>query len=459
MNYFIYILPMIFSASGAVLCLVKSTYFEEIVSVTASVFSLVSAIYILFIPNFLNSFLYIDGLSKIMLLLITSIYTSTILFSITYMKYIKNPLFEKNFYYFLMNLFSFTMLFSVSVNDLGLIWIGIEATTVTSALLVATENNERSIEATWRYIIIVSSGLIISLLSNVFIFSSAHTLSLSILLSAKTIQSRELLLGMMMGIVGYGTKAGIFPMHTWLPDVHGTAPAPVSAIFSAVLLPVALYAVARVMQIFPSASVREFAIILGFLTVATAAILMPVQKHYKRLFAYSTMENMGIALIGLSLNKYAFFGAIILLVSHAFAKSATFYLSGNILARYKTHSIEEVNNLSIRMPFTGYTLTFSSLAITGAPPFGTFIGKIMILYGMFEVFGIFWPIVLVGFLVVSFISLNYKVGKMVFNRSEGEFEDRKNVGRIIPIINTSIAILIIIFIPKIIELLSKGMIK
>ncbi len=455
-----YILPIIFSLIGSVLCLVKSTYFEETVSVISSTLSLAASIYIMFLPNISGNFFYIDGLSKIMLFLVASIYTSTTIFSITYIKYIRNPLFEKNFYYFLMNMFAFTMFFTVSVNDLGLVWVGIEATTVTSALLVATENNERSIEATWRYIIVVSSGLIISLLSNVFIYSSAHTLMISKLLSMTSVQfGKTMALGTMMAVIGYGTKAGIFPMHTWLPDVHGTAPAPVSAIFSAVLLPVSLYAVARVLNITSLSSVHQLALVLGFLTVIIASILMPVQKHYKRLFAYSTMENMGMALIGLSLNRYAFIGAVILLVSHAFAKSSAFYLTGNILARYKSHSIKDVNGLAKKMPFTGYTLVFSALAITGTPPFGTFIGEIIILYVLFTTLPWIWPLLLVGFLTVSFISINYKVGKMTFDKVEGEFIERKHVGRIIPMINTSLSLLVIFAIPKINELLSKGVIK
>jgi hydrogenase-4 component F len=393
-----------------------------------------------------------------MILLISSIYASTTIFSITYIKYIEEPLFEKNFYYLLMNLFAFTMFFSVSVNDLGLIWVGIEATTVTSALLVATENNERSIEATWRYIIVVSAGLIISLLSNIFIYSATHSLMLSTLLFNNQIQvSRVLVLGGMMAVIGYGTKAGIFPMHTWLPDVHGSAPAPVSAIFSAVLLPVALYVVIRISIIIPQ--VKTLSLVLGFLTVITASILLPSQKHYKRLFAYSTMENMGMALIGLSLNKYAFIGTIILLISHAFAKSSAFYLTGNILSRYKTHSIEKVNNVSKNMPFTGYSLIFAALGVTGTPPFGTFIGEIMIIYGVFQSMPVIWGLILVAFLTISFISINYKVGKMVFEKSETKSMERKHIGRIVPIVNVSLAFLIIFLIPKIIELLSKGVIK
>ncbi len=457
---YIYSLPMIFTAIGAVLCLSRSMYFEEFVSVISALATVVVTGTVVFLPDFSNGFLYIDGLSKIMLIMISAIYTSTVIFSTTYMKYIENPLFEKNFYYFLMNLFAFTMFFTVSVNNFGLMWVGVEATTVTSALLVATENNESSMEATWRYIIIVSSGLIISLLSNVFIYSATHTLSLSMLMSMKVTNAGKILtLGSMMAIVGYGTKAGIFPMHTWLPDVHGKAPAPVSAIFSGVLLPVALYVMARILQIVPVESVRIFSFALGFLTVLIAAVLMVAQGHYKRLFAYSTMENMGMALIGLSLGKYAFIGAIILLISHAFAKSSAFFLTGNVLAKYKSHKMTDVKGISKRMPFTAYTLMFSSMAVTGTPPFGTFIGEFMIIYGMLLNFPLFYTLTLVGFLALAFIAVNFKIGKMIFSESDGEMMERKRVGRIVPMVNTSLAFLVVFLIPQIQEILSKGMIR
>ena len=457
---YVYTLPMIFSAFGALLCLVRKTYFEEIVSVVASLATIVAASVSAFLPNFSNTFLYIDGLSKTMLIVISIVYTSTVIFSTTYMKYMENPLFEKNFYYLLMNVFAFTMFFTVSVDGFGMMWIGVEATTVTSALLVATENNESAIEATWRYIVIVSSGLMISLLSNVFIYSSVHTLSFSTIVSMHiTHADRILLLGTMMAVIGYGTKAGIFPMHTWLPDVHGKAPAPVSAIFSGVLLPVALYVVARVLQAVPVASLKEFSFVLGFLTVLVAATLMVVQKYYKRLFAYSTMENMGMALIGLSLGKYAFIGAVVLLTSHAFAKSSAFFLSGNILARYRSRKIDDVKGISKRMPFTGYTLMFSSMAVTGTPPFGTFVGEMMIIYGILKNFPLFYTLTLAAFLALAFISLNFKVGKMTFSETNGDLMERKRVGRSVPIINTALAFLVIFLIPQIEELLSKGMIK
>ncbi len=444
----VYILPMAASLIGALLCLVRIEKFEEIVSIIVSVCTSIFAVLILFSPNVSNYFLFLDGISKIMILTISIVYVMTVIFSTTFFKYIDEPLFQKRFYYLLLNLFAFSMFFSVSVNNFGLVWVGIEATTVTSALLVATENDESSIEATWRYIIIVSSGLVISFIANILIYSATGTLDISKLLSMNSF-SALLPLGSMMALVGYGTKAGIFPMHTWLPDVHGKAPAPVSAIFSGVLLPVALYAMIRVIQFTPIEYVKTFALILGFLTVIIAASLMAVQTNYKRLFAYSTMENMGMALIGISLGGYALLGVIILILSHAFAKSSTFFLSGNLLSRYKTLKIDEVKGVAGRMPITAYTLLFSSMAITGMPPFGTFFGEIMIIFVLLSAVHIGWVLLLMAFLALAFISMNFKVGKMLFSDSEGDNMERKRVGTIIPVIDTILSLAIVFFIPLI----------
>ncbi|HEU24084.1 MAG: hydrogenase 4 subunit B [Mesoaciditoga sp.] len=447
MNYLFYSLPMIASLIGAFLCFVKREKFEEMISIIFAAFSLISAILILFLSDVSNSFFFIDGISKIMLIIISMIYTLTVIFSTTFLKYIEEPLFQKRFYYLLLNLFAFSMFFSVSVNNFGLIWVGIEATTVTSALLIAVENDESSIEATWRYIIIVSSGLVISFIANILIYAATGTLDISTLLSTNPTSEKLLVFGSMMAIVGYGTKAGIFPMHTWLPDVHGKAPAPVSAIFSGVLLPVALYAIIRVIQFSPISSVKTFALVLGFLTVIIASSLMAIQIHYKRLFAYSTMENMGMALIGISLGGYALLGVMILIISHAFAKSSTFFLSGNLFSRYKTTKIDEIKGVSKRMPSTAYALLFSAMAITGMPPFGTFFGEIMIILVLLATMPTGYTILLLSFLALAFISLNFKVGKMIFSNSEGENMERKRVGTIVPIIDTVLSLLIVFFIP------------
>ncbi len=455
---YIYLLPVVFSALGSLLCILPFLRFEEDISVIIAIGALASSIYILFLPNYTTDFFYIDGLSKIFLVMTSAIYLASVIFSIYYIGHIQNKLFQSNFYFFLLNTFVFTMLFTVILNNLGLIWVAVEATTVTSALLISTENDEATIEATWRYVIIVSAGLIISLIAVIFIYSSFHTLSFADLLKihfnlpARQAGAKIAYFGAVLGIIGFGTKAGIFPMHTWLPDAHGKAPAPISAVFSAVLLPVALFAIERILQVVPDNGVRMFAFTLGLLSIALAAFMSFNQVYYKRMFAYSSIDNMGIALIGLSLGGYAFVGSVLIILAHAFAKSATFFLTGNVLINYESWKIAEVKGISKTLPATGYSLFFGSLAVTGTPPFGTFLGELLILISIFNTYGVMITLLTGLFLAMAFIGINYQTLRMVF--SEPNIGKRKdNYIVIIPIINLLLALAVTFASPLIYNIL------
>ncbi|MHB8853625.1 MAG: proton-conducting transporter transmembrane domain-containing protein [Ignavibacteriaceae bacterium] len=454
---YIYLLPVLFSAIGSLLCILPFLKFEEDISVIVAIGALATSIYILFLPNYTTDFFYIDGLSKIFLVMTSAIYLAAVIFSIYYIDHIQNKLFQSHFYFFLLNTFVLTMLFTVILNNLGLIWVAVEATTVTSALLISTENDESTIEATWRYVIIVSVGLIISLIAIIFIYSSFKTLSFADILKQRSYE-RITYFGAVLGIIGFGTKAGIFPMHTWLPDAHGKAPSPISAIFSAVLLPVALFAIERILQAVPDNGVKVFAFTLGLLSIALAAFMSFNQVYYKRMFAYSSIDNMGIALIGLSLGGYAFVGSILIILAHAFAKSATFFLTGNVLINYESWKIDDVKGISKTLPATGYSLFFGSLAVTGTPPFGTFLGELLILISIFNTYGVMITLLTGLFLAMAFIGINYQTLRMVF--SEPNIEKRKeNYIVIIPIINLLLALAVTFASPLIYNILFNGVWK
>jgi len=465
---YIYLLPVLFSAAGSLLCILPFLKFEEDISVVVSIGALASSIYILFLPNYSTDFFYIDGLSKIFLVMTSAIYLAAVLFSIYYIDHIQNKLFQSHFYFFLLNTFVLTMLFTVILNNFGLVWVAVEATTVTSALLISTENDEATIEATWRYVIIVSAGLIISLIAVIFIYSSFKTLSFAELLKINSnlnngspvvlANAKIAYFGAVLGIIGFGTKAGIFPMHTWLPDAHGKAPSPISAVFSAVLLPVALFAIERIIQAVPDNGVKVFAFTLGLLSIALAAFMSFNQVYYKRMFAYSSIDNMGIALIGLSLGGYAFVGSILIILAHAFAKSATFFLTGNVLINYESWKIDGVKGVSKALPATGYSLFFGSLAVTGTPPFGTFLGELIILISIYNTYGVILTLLTGLFLAMAFIGINYQTLRMVF--SEPNIEKRKeNFIVVIPIINLLFALAVTFASPLIYNILFNGVWK
>jgi len=324
---------------------------------------------------------------------------------------------------------------------------------VMSALLVALDNNEAAIEASWRYVIIVSTGLVISLVATILLFAAASTLNIGTL-GREGVAGHLAALAAALAAVGYGTKAGLFPMNTWLPDVHGKAPSPVSSLFSAVLLPVAVFAIIRFVGVVAGPGPRLLLFVLGTLTLATAALILTVQRDLKRMFAYSTIENMGTILIGVSLGGIAAVGAIVLLVSHAFAKSAAFYLSGNILSRYKTMRISSIRGVRHTMPVTGMTLFFASLGVTGAPPFGAFVGEFMILSGVYARYGLAVTGLVGLFIAVAFAAVNARVVSAVFSPVRGERRERGVIGTAVPLVSTALSLAVIAFVPSIGRLVS-----
>jgi hydrogenase-4 component F len=441
-----YLYPMAAALAGTLLCAVPVLFFEEIASVLAAGTCVVFSILVLFLPDVHTGWIMVDGLSKIMLAVVAVVYLGTVLYSITYLRYIESPLFQKRFYYLLLNVFSFSMLFTVSVGSLGLVWVGIEATTVTSALLVATENEQTSMEAAWRYVIIVSCGLVISLIAVELISFASKTLDVATLIGLGE-TGRIFTVGALLAILGFGTKAGLFPLSTWLPDVHGRAPSPVSAIFSSVLLPVAMFGIIRITEMAASPLVRSFEFVFGLMTVVSAALLLTRQSDYKRMYAYSTIENMGMILIGISAGGLGALGAVVVLVSHAFAKASVFLLTGNLLARYRSTRIADVSGIARRMPQTGYALFFASLAVTGAPPFAVFAGELLIVTAIWQHFGAVAACAVLAGLVVAFISINRRVVSMIFSGGDGERMERGRIGTLVPIANVCLSFAVIAVVP------------
>jgi hydrogenase-4 component F len=445
----------------------------ELVASTAGAVTSVAVSIAIIATRMIGTFglFYSDGLTEIMVITISSIYLTSLLYSIFYIKHVKEPLFKFRWYYSLLDLFAFTMLLAVVINDIGFIWIAVEATTVTSALLVALEREETSIESAWRYTLIVSAGLAASLLSVIFVYFSQGTLSISKLLTLPIVNVPVMAVAVAFALVGYGTKAGIAPMHTWLPDAHSEAPSPISAMFSGILLPTSIYAFARTFVLLQGSSVfepmRNLVLGFGIFTALIAAVIIGSQRNYKRLLAYSSMENMGIILVGFALGGIGALGAVIQIIAHAFAKSSAFYESGNILTSYNSKNMVEVQGVANKLRITGYLFSLSCLSITGAPPFGVFIGEFLILAQAVNSGNFLLAALLAIAYMYAFIGLNRQSIQMVFGPSAnsidseltGEIdkskampshEDRLSI--VIPLINLLISLIIGLYmIPAILQ--------
>ncbi len=380
---------------------------------------------------------YVTNITWVFILMVASIYMLSAIFSYDYLRE-RTIRMNLDYFYALMNLFATTMLFSLMINNYALMWAGIEATTITSALLIMTEQTPISVEATWRYLIIVSVGLVFAFFSIILIYYNFHTLTVSQILSIPGRSSDLAAITVGIGLVGLGTKLGIFPMHTWLPDVHSEAPAPISALFSGVLLPVALYILYLIYQIYP---LKTLYMIFAIATIISASIFITYQKNYKRMFAYSSMENMGIALLGLSIGGYGILGALAVLIAHSFGKAGAFYSSGNVLHATGERNISKVTGLSRDMKFTSSAMLLSSLAVTGAPPFGVFVGEFFIFLQMLKLHLYLEFAVVLFFIMVAFISVSFNVTKMLFGYS-GHYSEPNIVLKLLPLTSALISLII-----------------
>jgi hydrogenase-4 component F len=325
------------------------------------------------------------------------------------------------------NLFAFTMLFAVTTNNVGLMWVAIEATTITSAMLSALDVTKASVEASWKYVLLGSVGIALAFGGTVLAYfdfvslagPQEAALNWTVLrASAPTLHPEVLELAFVFLLVGYGTKAGLAPMHTWLPDAHAEAPAPLSAMMSGVLLAVALYAIVRwravVVAAVGSAFPDRLLVILGLLSLAIAAFSLVVQRNYKRMLAYSSIEHMGLMCVGLTLGPLGAMAAMLHLVNHTLAKSTMFLLAGRILHRYRTADIARVSGLLEVMPVTGWLFLAGGLALTGLPPFGLFVSEFALVRAGFAV-GRPWLVSLVLLLLaIAFVGFVAQVNRMLY---------------------------------------------
>jgi hydrogenase-4 component F len=299
-------------------------------------------------------------------------------------------------YFAYLNLFCLALLLVPIATDYGTLWIAVELTTVISALLVALDRTDAALEASWKYVLIASAGLGIALLGVILLYA-AGTSSLgtdylpryTTLLGDPHLRPDIVKTAFLLATVGFGTKAGIAPMHTWLPDAHSEAPTPVSALLSGALLAAALYAVLRFYQATVVADGPEFPrrvlIVFGLVSLAVAAVFVLRQESYKRLLAYSSIEHIGLIALGIGFGTpLAVAGAMLHVINHAAAKGLAFFGAGSILRRYDTKEVGKVGNALDLLPWTGPMFLFAALALCGLPISGIFRSEFQIVAGGFS---------------------------------------------------------------------------
>lgn len=313
---------------------------------------------------------------------------------------------KANQFFVMLHLFIFSMYFAISTTSPILTWIFIEATTLSTVFLISFYNTASTIEAAWKYLIINSIGLLIGFFGTLLFLSQIIATKYQGLITWQYLLNNSSLynpfivkIAFIFVLLGYGTKVGFVPMHTWLPDAHSKAPAPISSLLSGVLLNVAFLAILRFKAITDAsvgaAFTKELLIFFGLLSLITASILIFGQRNYKRLLAYSSIEHMGIIALGFGFGGAGSFGALLHMIYHALTKSSLFLSSGNIFLKYGTTKIANIKNALFILPATTVLFIMGFLAITGIPPFGTFVTEFTILgAGMKN-----YPIVVIAALV------------------------------------------------------------
>jgi hydrogenase-4 component F len=337
-----------------------------------------------------------DALSSFFLVGIAFVSGLVLIYASGYLRHTGEGRFSSpRWFYALVFMFLFTMISVCLSENLGLLWIMMEGTTLASALLVGFYNTEGAVEAGWKYLIVCTVGIAFALFGTIVLYLAAVKAGISpvsaldwvSLMNAAPrvgLDPHLVKLAFVFVLVGYGTKIGFVPMHSWLPDAHAEAPTPISALLSAVLLNCAMYALMRYDTIV-SRSVgpgfpHTLLLIFGLLSMGVAGLLILVQRNLKRMLAYSSIEHMGIIAIGLGLGgPLGLLGALLHTFNHSTAKSFLFFSAGNIRHNMGTLRMDAIRGISRTMPETSAALVVGGLAIAGLPPFSLFVSEFAIL--------------------------------------------------------------------------------
>ncbi len=339
----------------------------------------------------------VDALSVVFLMAVAFLYAATAIFAVGYVQPAGDAdaaaRYSRRFFAGL-NLFAWSMAMAPLVNGLALLWVAIEVTTVISALLVAIDDTDGATEAAWKYLLIASMGLGLALLATIVmyyagssVFGNAYELFYPKLLSgAGHFPAEVVRLSFVLAVLGYGTKMGLVPVHTWLPDAHSEAPTPISALLSGSLLAVSFYAILRFYQVtvraIGPAFPRNVLLAFGLASLGLAALYLASQRDMKRLFAYSSVEHMGILAIGMSFSApIAVVGVLLHVLAHAAAKGTAFFGAGSVVRKFGTKDMDRIHGGIGALPWSGPMLVLAVLGLCALPPFGIFRSEFLIVSG------------------------------------------------------------------------------
>ncbi len=389
-------------ATAALLAVLPSYRLSAALNVGSALLTFLASASLLAVAPAPNAYILVDDLNIVFIVLNTFVGFTASAFSATYIAHeIETGRLTSThlrFYHAMYQFLLFSMNLALIANNIGLMWVAIELATLTTVLMVGIYRTHEAIEAAWKYFILGSVGIALALFGTILVYMAARPvvgegvqgmLWTSLIQHVAGFDPSLLDLAFVFLLLGYGTKVGLAPLHAWLPDAHSEGPTPISAVLSGLLLNVALYAVLR-FKLLLDANGRALApgplmATLGLISIVFAAFMLYRRRDVKRMFAYSSIEHMGVIVFAFGIGgPLANFAGLLHMAMHSLTKSAIFYTVGQIAQVKGSQQIGEIRGLTVSHPLLGWSLVFGVFAIVGLPPMGVFMSEFLIVSSTFE---------------------------------------------------------------------------
>ena len=427
----LFIFPIL---SSAFLFFFKNKQLNVVLTAIYSLIYLSIVMFLVFKPQQFTEFLKVDSLNVIFLLILAILQFGISIYNIDFLTHSQVSIRDHTLYSIFYQFFVMAMTGIILSTHFGLLWVFIEATTLITLYLINFNKTKESLEASWKYIFICSIGISLAFVGIIFLsignFNINSLFFEDIYKNYKNINPFWLKLSFLFILIGFGTKMGLAPVHSWLPDAHSEAPSPISAMLSGALLNGSFLGILRIFKVMRLCNLDVFAkillLIMGFLSLLVAASFIVKITNYKRMLAYSSIENMGIIAIGIGLGGVGLYASFLHLISHSLTKASFFLTAGNVLHTFHTKETNKITGILKTDRYTGFFRKFSFFAIIGLPPFPIFISEFLILKEMIFTKNIILFIIFVILLTIIIFGLGKSVLKMVFGEKNEHIEKYKN---------------------------------
>jgi hydrogenase-4 component F len=424
------------AVSAAILALMPDYRLTAIINVVASLFTFLTALSLFVVEPVSGQYLLVDDLNKVFIVLTTFVGFTTSVFSASYIGHEietgrLTPAFLR-FYHAMYQTLMFAMNLALVANNIGLMWVAVEVATLTTVLMVGIYRTHEALEAAWKYFILGSVGIALALFGTILVYMAARpvigegldAMVWTVLVKRAAAFDPALLnVAFVFLLLGYGTKVGLAPLHAWLPDAHAEGPTPISAVLSGLLLNVALYALLR-FKMMLAVSVGTIApgplmVVMGLISVIFASLMLYRRRDIKRMFAYSSIEHMGIIVFAFGMGgPLANFAGLLHMTMHSLTKSAIFFAVGHIAQVKGTQKIADIGGLTVTNPVLGWGLMLGVVAIVGLPPLGIFMSEFLVVSSTFARAPWLAAILVLGILI-ALGGLLIRINAVMFGEPKG----------------------------------------